>query len=77
MKELQPKGKPLSNSVPIAPVTTTSVAQNQGLDELLKKLDDGGGLYALMACGGLDDLQPNTGVTPVQANGDSGGVHHL
>ena len=68
MTELRPKGKPVSNGVPIAPVTTTSLAQNQGLDELLKKLDDGGGLDALMACGGLDDLQPNMGVTPGQAN---------
>ena len=66
--ELRPKGKPVSNVVPIAPVTTTSLAQNQGLDELLKKLDDGGDLDALMACGSLDDLQPNTGVTPGQAN---------
>ena len=66
--ELQPKGKPGSNGVPITPVTTTILEQNQGLDDLLKKLDDGGGLDALMACGGLDDIQPNTGVTPGQAN---------
>ena len=66
--ELQPERKPVSNGVPIRLVTTTSLTRNQGLDELLKKLDDGGGLDAHMPCGGLYDLQHNTGVTPGQAN---------
>ena len=39
------------------PITTTSLAKDQGLDKILKKLDNGGGLDALLSCGGLDDLQ--------------------
>jgi len=34
------------------PITTTSLA-DQGLDELIKKLDNGGGLDALVSCGVL------------------------
>ena len=36
-------------------ITTTSLAKDQGLDQILTKLDDGGGLDAI-SCGGLDDL---------------------
>ena len=32
------------------PITTTSLARDQGLDEFLKKLDNGGGLDALVSC---------------------------
>ena len=39
------------------PITTTSLAKDQGLDEIFKKLDSGGGLDALLHGGGLDDLQ--------------------
>lgn len=55
------------------PITTTSLAKDQGLDEILKKLDDRGGLDALLSCGGLDDLKQNLpSTTPVasQLQGD-------
>lgn len=57
-----------------APITTTSLAKDQGLDELLKKLDNGGGLDALVSCGGLDDLPPSfdSTIPPAgQAQGDT------
>ncbi|KAL9970441.1 hypothetical protein ACROYT_G022817 [Oculina patagonica] len=57
-----------------APITTTSLAKDQGLDELLKKLDNGGGLDALVSCGDLDDLPPSfdSTIPPAgQAQGDT------
>ena len=47
----QQKEEPQSKGLPSAPITTTSLAKNQGLEELIQKLDDGGGLDALVACG--------------------------
>ena len=55
------------------PITTTSLA-DQGLDELIKKLDNGGGLDALVSCGGLDDLPQSfhSTIPPAgQAQGDT------
>ena len=54
-------------------ITTTSFAKDQGLDENLTKLDNGGGLDALLSCGGLDDLKQSlNSATPVasQPQGD-------
>lgn len=54
-------------------ITTTSLAKDQGLDENLTKLDDIGGLDALLSCGSLDDLKQNlNSATPVasQLQGD-------
>lgn len=46
-------------------ITTTSLAKDQGLDQILTKLDDGGGLDAI-SCGGLDDLKQSLhSATPV------------
>jgi len=39
------------------PITTTSLAKDQGLDDILTKLHDGGGLDELLSFGGLDDLK--------------------
>ena len=55
------------------PITTTSLAKDQGLDEILKKLDNGRGLDALLSCGRPDDLQQSLhSATPVasQPQGD-------
>ena len=55
-------------------ITTTSLAKDQGHDEILKKLDKGGGLDALLSCGGPDDLQQSLhSATPVasQPQGDT------
>ena len=55
------------------PITTTTLMKDQGLDEILKKLDDGGGLDALLSCGGLDDVKQSLhSATPVasQPQGD-------
>ena len=48
---------PVQRAKLMEPITTTSLAKDQGLDELLKKFDNGGGLDALVSCGGLDDSQ--------------------
>lgn len=59
------------------PITTTSLAKGQDLDEFLKKLDNGGRLDALVSCGGLDDLQQSVlSATPVtsQPQGDTARV---
>ena len=45
---LRSKRKPLGNGGSTAPLTTTSLAKNPGLNELLTKLEDGGGLDALI-----------------------------
>ena len=42
------------------PITATSLAKDQRLDEILKKLDNGGGLDALLSCEGLGDLQQSS-----------------
>ena len=59
------------------PITTTSLAKGQGLHELLKKLDNGGGLDALVSCGGLYDLPQSfhSTIPPAgQAQGDTNRV---
>ena len=53
---LKPK-QPLSKADSSKPISTTSLAKDQGLEEVLKTFEDGGELDALMACAGLDDLQ--------------------
>ena len=65
---------PLQPGKLTATITTTSLAKDQGLDELLKKLDHEGGLDALVSCGGLDDLPPSfdSTIPPAgQAQGDT------
>lgn len=48
------------------PITATSLAKDHGLDEILMKLDDCGGLDALLSCCGLDDLKQSLhSATPV------------
>ena len=41
---LQHKERTHSKGLPSAPITTTCLAKNQGLEELIQKLDHGGGL---------------------------------
>ena len=53
---LKPK-EHLSKADSSKPITTASLAKDQGMEEVLKKLEDGGRLDALMSCGGLDDIQ--------------------